>query len=460
MVLHQPELAEKYLLEANKLYKLVKNKYNIAKNYLDISESYNLSNQFKKSLITLDSAFKYTNNESLLSLYYVHKSDAHKGMGDLNTAIFMLQKAIELDKKLEDNYAYAADINQLGTLYLKKGNKSEAFKQFEEAKSLFANHSIEDMVIEKQVIRNYIATFLSLNHPSLFTDFDRYLLISDSLNEQSSSKHFVELDAKYQSSQKEAQIAQQQLKIQKGHNMRNLAIGGGLFVILLSAIGFLILRQKQKRKELNIKNSLLNLQNELNQSELNKLNKQLDPHEIKNLLASISPEIQEKAPESYHKMLRLFNITKSSLNNAITENLNIQLKQVEDYLSLMKETMFEPLTYEIDNQIKNTNIAIPRLLLKNLVENAVKHGIKGKAGGGSINVHIKESEDYLYITVDDTGKGRANAISKDSGIGTTTYKHLFDTLNIRNKAKANLEITDKQEGTLVTVRIPYNYKYE
>ena len=51
----------------------------------------------------------------------------------------------------------------------------------------------------------------------------------------------------------------------------------------------------------------------LDQMELQSLNKQLDPHEIKNLLANISPEIQEKAPEAYRKMLKLFNITKAAL---------------------------------------------------------------------------------------------------------------------------------------------------
>lgn len=267
-------------------------------------------------------------------------------------------------------------------------------------------------------------------------------------------------DVKYGTELKEAQIKSQQLELEKEKTNRNIAISGIGFLLLLSGGGFWFFKNRQKQKELQNQNTLLGLQQNLNAMELQSLNKQLDPHEIKNLLASISPEIQEKAPESYRKMLKLFNITKASLNShSLTENIETQIQQTEDFLSLEKSMLHEPLEYSIENKIEQKDLQIPRLMLKNLVENAVKHGIKGKENGGTIKIELFEKNHFIYITVDDTGRGRKQAISSDSGIGTSTYKKLFATLNHKNKDNAAFEITDKEQGTKVEVRIPKDYKY-
>src|SRR5690606_30421703 len=137
------------------------------------------------------------------------------------------------------------------------------------------------------------------------------------------------------------------------------------------------------------------------------------------------------------------------LNNSLTESVKSQAKQIENYLSLKQNSLSEPLEYRIENKIKNQEIQLPRLILKNLVENSVKHGIKGKVNGGTILVSLDQDEEYIRISVNDTGKGRTNAINNDSGIGTVTYKKLFETLNYKNKDKADFKIIDKEEGTRV-----------
>lgn len=267
-------------------------------------------------------------------------------------------------------------------------------------------------------------------------------------------------EIKYETYLKELQLKNQQLQIQKEKANKNKALTGIAFILLFGLGIILFYRYKQKQRNLKTQNTLLGLQQNLMEAELSNLNKQLDPHEIKNLLASIAPEIQEKAPESYKKMLKLFNLTKASLNsNSITDTIENQLQQIDDFLSLEKSMFSIPFEYTIQNNIDNTQTQIPRLLLKNLVENAIKHGIKQQENGGTINVKIEQKDNFIYISVDDTGIGRKQAISLDSGIGTTTYQKLFATLNPKNKENATFEIIDKQQGTKVEVQIPINYKY-
>ena len=283
--------------------------------------------------------------------------------------------------------------------------------------------------------------------------FNEYDSITKIHNSEQNKKEVFDLETKYRTAEKDIQI-------QKEKANKNIALTGIAFILLLGFGGFWLYRNKQNQANLKTQNILLGLQQNLVEAELSNLNKQLDPHEIKNLLASISPEIQEKAPESYKKMLKLFNLTKASLNsNSITDSIENQLQQIDDFLSLEKSMLSIQLEYSINNTIQNTQTQIPRLLLKNLVENALKHGIKQQETGGNISVQIEEKDSFIYIYVDDTGKGRNLAISLDSGIGTTTYQKLFATLNPKNKENATFEIIDKQQGTKVEVRIPTNYKY-
>ncbi|QAA80450.1 hypothetical protein EI546_01320 [Aequorivita sp. H23M31] len=236
-----------------------------------------------------------------------------------------------------------------------------------------------------------------------------------------------------------------------------------LIGVLILFIFFNFIKNYFQKKQIGLEtqNRLLSLQQDLNKMELSNLNKQLDPHEIKNLLASISPEIQENAPNAYRKMLKLLNITKASLNNSsMTESIKNQVQQVEDYLSLKKNTLSVPFEYFIENKIEDQSASIPRLMLKNLAENAVKHGIKNNINGGNINIILTEENQFISLIVDDTGKGRNPDTLSDSGIGTSTYQNLFEILNKKNPDSATFEIIDKTKGTKVEVRIPKNYKYE
>jgi len=290
-----------------------------------------------------------------------------------------------------------------------------------------------------------------------FNEYDSIVKIQNNLENKQSN--FI-LDVKYRTAEKESQIKTQQLQIEQEKTNKYMAFGGIGFLVLLSSGGFLWFKNQQKQKELLTQNTLFGLQHNINSMELQNLNQQLNPHEIKNLLASISPEIQEKAPESYKKMLKLFNLTKASLNsNSITDSVENQVQQIEGFLSLEKNMLSEPLKYTIDNKIESHQAQIPRLLLKNLVENAIKHGIKGQENGGEIKVILQENNGFIHIEIDDTGKGRQHAILLDTGIGTSTYQKLFATLNPKNKENATFEIIDKEQGTKVEVKIPVDYKY-
>lgn len=355
-----------------------------------------------------------------------------------------------LTKEISNAYDYINAYKSKGICLLRE-NK-DGSKYLQEAYDVTIQTKLNNQLPEilSLLIESSLKNKADLKTLKYFNDYDS---IAKILNAEQNKKEVFALETKYRTAEKDIQI-------QKEKTNKNIALSGIAFISLIGFGGFWAYRNKQKQNNLKTQNTLLGLQQNLIEAELSNLNKQLDPHEIKNLLAHISPEIQEKAPESYRKMLKLFNLTKASLNsNSITDTLENQLKQINDYLSLEKSMSSIPLAYSIHNAVENDQTQIPRLLLKNLVENAIKHGIKQQQTGGSISVTVKEHDHFICITIDDTGKGRQKAISLDSGIGTTTYQKLFATLNPKNKANATFEIIDKQQGTTVEVRIPIHYKY-
>ena len=299
------------------------------------------------------------------------------------------------------------------------------------------------------------------NYKEAFAYYKKYNEVDDNLFSENKIKSISNAEIKFETYVKDLQIANKELELQTEKTNKYIAFGGAALLLLLTSGGYFWFRNKEKRDKLETQNALLSLQFDLNKMELQSLNKQLDPHEIKNLLSSISPEIQEKAPESYRKMLKLLNITKASLNNSsMTESVKNQVQQIEDFLSLEKNSLSVPFEYSIQNNIETKGAQIPRLMLKNLVENAIKHGIKRNENGGNVNVILTEENQFFKIIVDDTGKGRKLDTISDTGIGTSTYKNLFATLNKKNIEAATFEIIDKKQGTRVQVKIPTNYKYE
>lgn len=375
----------------------------------------------------------------------------------MHTNIQILQYFTQ--KKNQDVKILFGSYSQKAEIFKHQKKIIESIKYDELARGLSVESGIkpDELSIVENLIKNYILTNQNKKATQAFKD---YLKLKDTLFNEQIAKSISVSEIKYETELKESKIKAQQLQIEKEKTNKNIALSSVGLILLLSFGVFWFYRSKQNQTNLKTQNTLLGLQQNLIEAELSNLNKQLDPHEIKNLLAHISPEIQDKAPDSYKKMLKLFNLTKASLNsNSITDTIENQVKQIDDFLSLEKSMSSIPLEYSIQNSIENTQTEIPRLLLKNLVENAIKHGIKQQETGGSITIVVQEKDNFIYISVDDTGKGRQHAISLDSGIGTTTYQKLFATLNPKNKENATFEIIDKVQGTKVEVRIPTHYKY-
>ena len=128
-----------------------------------------------------------------------------------------------------------------------------------------------------------------------------------------------------------------------------------------------------------------------------------------------------------------------------------EFKHSEAYLAIEKKRFGDKINVNYD--IGYIDFQIPPLSMQVLVENAVKHGIRKKAGGGTITIRTKLKDGNIYVIVKDDGVGfDAERIDDDVDI------HV-GIANVQNRLESmcggRLEVDSKiGEGTTAVIILP------
>src|SRR3546814_6538004 len=81
-------------------------------------------------------------------------------------------------------------------------------------------------------------------------------------------------------------------------------------------------------------------------------------------------------------------------------------------------------------------VPFPSMMLQTLVENAIKHGLEYKPGGGTVWIRATGGSREASVTVADDGRG-FNAESSGTGIGVKTVR---ERLRLANGNAAHFRI--------------------
>jgi LytS/YehU family sensor histidine kinase len=271
-----------------------------------------------------------------------------------------------------------------------------------------------------------------------------------------------DLETKYRTAEKEAEIQRKELDLIKSKNKTLTITAVAILIFSTGTFGLWTMRNRQKKRESIYTKKVFELQHNLQATELSNLNNQLNPHEVKNMISSIAPELLSKAPETYKKMIRLLNVTRASLTQELTESLAVQIQQVEDFMLLQQSISPISWTYTTHVKSKKLEVQLPRLLLKNMAENSIKHGIKKNKEKGEIQLYIDTIDDCTKIVLNDNGpEWEPDHLGNErKGIGVSTYQQLFKLLNSHNKQPASLSISRNNGLTTVEILVPLDYKYQ
>ena len=222
----------------------------------------------------------------------------------------------------------------------------------------------------------------------------------------------------------------------------------------LSLVFIQLLFHGEVTRQLSEKELLLaEMERQLADSRISMALSQLKPHFLYNVLNSIyylCGKDSERAQEAVSYFSDYLRNNMSSIEIKKMIPFAEELSHTETYLKL-EMIRFRNLSVEYD--IKTSSFMCPPLSLQPLVENAVKHGVSKKRGGGSVTISTEETPDSYVVSVKDTGVGFDPEHYRDDGkvhIGMENVRE-----RIENMAGGTLKVTSAPgEGCLTVITLP------
>jgi len=428
----------------------------------------------------LDTALVYFNKALEVNLKYGKKRSiliSMSNIGNINLAdknyhdaLSIYNEALSISESIPDN-VHTAIINiKLGMLYNEIGNYNKAIHFLKKG----LNMSLEDEMFNSvlEAYTGLIEYARGINDAQMVYDYGNlYISLKDSLFNESSLSKISELETKFKTVEKEKEIivlkSDQKMKEIEIQLQKNLKYSLVVLLLILLFASFLLFNRyklKKDKEKSEIEKARIQIEQRL-------LRSQMNPHFIFNSLNSINSFIGENSPHEAQTYLSKF----AKLMRLILENSRkTDVALVDEIQALQLNLELEQLRFDgrfgfsidIDSSIDPEVIYIPPMLIQPFVENAIKHGVKGREGKGLITLTVAIDGDILKCIVEDNGVGRELTMKnkKDEAhvsLGTQVTMERLTILRQERNAQSGMKIIDlKNEegigiGTRVILSIPY-----
>ena len=379
-----------------------------------------------KSISVQKRAFKYNNargninpalnNSNTISQNYLRQGRTKEAMDVIKETKPLLD--VKDNSKVKREF-----LNTASQVYQEEGLEKKAQEAKEKYQTLVDSFNYNEQ--QKQLIEEAKNEFLvNVQNKMLLMEKDR------ELNEQT-----IELLKKDQVIQNETIKRQQTITL--------LLILG---LIIISVLGFLLLRNNRQRQK---NNKLLILKS---------LRTQMNPHFIFNSLNSVNSFIAKKDEKSANKYLAEFSKLMREVLECSQEDFIPLAKEIEllkRYLKLEYFRFKDEFEYEfhVDEKIVLDNYQIPPMLIQPFVENAIWHGLRYKKEKGKLSVHFTQETDYLKIMISDDGIGRRQSLAtkttnqkKMKSTGISNVENRLEIIKNVFKKKLEIDIRDLRVG--------------
>nr|WP_249404465.1 histidine kinase [Stenotrophomonas sp. CFBP 13724] len=195
------------------------------------------------------------------------------------------------------------------------------------------------------------------------------------------------------------------------------------------------------------------VEKELSVARLNLLHAQVEPHFLYNTLANAQVLTRTDPARADVMLGHLIQYLRSSLPSMdeSVSTLGVELERTRAYLEILRIRMGARLGVEVQVPDALHRVQLPSMALQTLVENAVKHGLEPKPGGGTIWIIARAFDDHVTVTVADDGLGFGHGTS-GTGIG---LKNLRERLRLTCGEQAGVAIVANfPSGVAATMTLP------
>lgn len=406
--LDQHKTAEKYLRESYAIYKGINDSLGIANATISLGNALKEQERYQDAIkyyeLSLDLA-KKLNNQRLIAGNFNNLGNIERRLKHPKKALDYFFKALEMNEKSNNKLWQSFNYHNIGMTYQDMKLYNESILNFKKSNDL--KIELGDSLSLVTGYRGISDVYAKLqDYQNAYVFLKLHVDLKDTLNLAEQANLLKDLEAKYESEKKEAEIGHLktqkelqevkndslELKAQKNRNLLTMAFLAGL--ILLAGIGILYRSNKSRRKA----NDLLNSKNE-----------EIESSNV--ALQGALTELSEKNREIIDSINYATYIQRATLPN-IT-------KQSSDYLQF--ELIFAPkdivsgdfyFSYHLYNRsifgvADCTGHGVPGAMVSlvgmNSLEKVVRETTHTTTGQmvESLNQHVLESLDHGSTTIND-----------------------------------------------------------
>lgn len=208
------------------------------------------------------------------------------------------------------------------------------------------------------------------------------------------------------------------------------------FMIVCAKYFFLLLVKEWEKRQ-NRKFKKLMTEKENIKSQFDSLQAKVNPHFLYNSLNSIAGLATVDGDKTRQMALALSRFFRYNMNSG--QKMMIRVKEeaemIKTYLEIEKIRFGDKLNYRIDLPVEAESFTLPRMLLQPIVENCIKHGLKGECESLEINISFILSDDGFIISIKDDGQAFPDDFLPGYGI-----QSVYDKLDLVYPNKYKVEL--------------------
>lgn len=312
-----------------------------------------------------------------------------------------------------------ADLNLYFLLHAKAMAKDSSNMKAALARAKKAANSDKYGPRDKSLLYRNIADYLAFtgNYEEALFYRDKYVEVFEEIKEKQRDQVVLDLEAKYETEKKDAQLKVLELegekKAQQTRLYAYLAIAG---LVIAGLVGFFLYKNQEKNKLLTKQKFKL----EENVEEINLLLKEVH-HRVKNNLQVVTSllniqqrsitdqKAQEAIQESKNRIESMGLIHRSFYQNKNLGEINSQeyIQNLVNHIFSSYSTDHEKIELDIkvaDIYLDMDTLVPLGLIINEMVSNALKHAFAQKEAG-KLTISLDKQEDQYKLEISDNGSG-------------------------------------------------------